>query len=182
MKYGINDRIMPFLLITKYFNCCRLMKRWKMLVMIMAKLLQTTNEKVVYIYDGNMDSDNLDFENVGIVEFDYCVFKNAPNTIDAMYLLQNMEDKHIRIIKEAATKDINEYGIDTLPFTIFREILVKYNAYKSIPDFAAYLTPEFLQEALQTKEVKEMFIDNNIASKEAIHDFLEDVQKQRGKL
>lgn len=64
-----------------------------MLVMIMAKLLQTTNEKVVYIYDGNMDPDNLDFE-------------NAPSTIDAMYLLQNMEDKHIRIIKEAATKDM----------------------------------------------------------------------------
>ena len=43
-----------------------------MLVMIMAKLIQTTNEKVVYIYDGNMDPDNLDFENAGIVEFDYC--------------------------------------------------------------------------------------------------------------
>lgn len=139
-----------------------------MLVMIMAKLLQTTNEKVVYIYDGNMDPDNLDFE-------------NAPSTIDAMYLLQNMEDKHIRIIKEAATKDINEYGIDTLPFTIFREILVKYNANKSIPDFAVHLTSEFLQEALQKDEIKEMFIDNNIASKEAIEDFLEDVQKQRGK-
>ena len=136
--------------------------------MIMAKLLQTTNEKVVYIYDGNMDPDNLDFE-------------NAPSTIDAMYLLQNMEDKHIRIIKEAATKDINEYGIDTLPFTIFREILVKYNANKSIPDFAVHLTSEFLQEALQKDEIKEMFIDNNIASKEAIEDFLEDVQKQRGK-
>ena len=149
--------------------------------MVMAKLIQKTNGKVVYIYDGNMDSDNLDFENAGIVEFDYCVFKNAPNTIDAMYLLQNMEDKHIRIIKEAATKDINEYGIDTLPFTIFREILVKYNAYKSIPDFAVYLTPEFLQEALQTKEVKEMFIDNNIAAKEVIDDFLEDMQKQREK-
>ena len=168
MKYGINDRIMPFLLITNYFNCCRLMKRWKMLVMIMAKLLQTTNEKVVYIYDGNMDPDNLDFE-------------NAPSTIDAMYLLQNMEDKHIRIIKEAATKDINEYGIDTLPFTIFREILVKYNANKSIPDFAVHLTSEFLQEALQKDEIKEMFIDNNIASKEVIEDFLEDVQKQPGK-
>lgn len=134
----------------------------------MAKLLQTTNEKVVYIYDGNMDPDNLDFE-------------NAPSTIDAMYLLQNMEDKHIRIIKEAATKDINEYGIDTLPFTIFREILVKYNANKSIPDFAVHLTSEFLQEALQKDEIKELFIDNNIASKEAIEDFLEDVQKQRGK-
>ena len=134
----------------------------------MAKLLQTTNEKVVYIYDGNMDPDNLDFE-------------NTPSTIDAMYLLQNMEDKHIRIIKEAATKDINEYGIDTLPFSIFREILVKYNSYKSIPDFAVYLTPEFLQEALQTKGVKEMFIDNNIASKEVIDDFLEDMQKQPGK-
>ena len=107
-----------------------------MLVMIMAKLIQTTNEKVVYIYDGNMDPDNVDFKNVGIVEFDYCVFENAPNTIDAMYLLQNMEDNHIRIIKEPVEKDINEYGIDTLPFTIFREILVKYNAYKSIPDFA----------------------------------------------
>jgi len=59
--------------------------------------------------------------------------------------------------------------------------LVKYNAYKSIPDFAVYLTSEFLQEALQKDEVKEMFIDNNIASKEAIEDFLEDVQKQRGK-
>lgn len=152
-----------------------------MLVMIMAKLIQTTNGKVVYIYDGNMDPNNLDFENVGSVEFDYCVFKNAPNTIDAMYLLQNMEDKHIRIIKEAATKDVNEFGIDTLPFTIFREILVKYNAYKSIPDFAIYLTSEFLQEALQNDEVKEMFIDNNIASKEAIEDFLEDVQKQPGK-
>lgn len=152
-----------------------------MLVMIMAKLVQTTNEKFVYIYDGNMDSDNLDFENVGIVEFDYCVFKNAPNTIDAMYLLQNMEDKHIRIIKEPAANDINEYGIDTLPFTIFREILVKYNTNKSIPDFAVYLTSEFLQEALQNDEVKEMFIDNNIASKEAIEDFLEDVQKQPGK-
>lgn len=149
--------------------------------MIMAKLVQTTNEKFVYIYDGNMDSDNLDFENVGIVEFDYCVFKNAPNTIDAMYLLQNMEDKHIRIIKEPAANDINEYGIDTLPFTIFREILVKYNTNKSIPDFAVYLTSEFLQEALQNDEVKEMFIDNNIASKEAIEDFLEDVQKQPGK-
>lgn len=149
--------------------------------MVMAKLIQKTNGKVVYIYDGNMDSDNLDFENVGIVEFDYCVFKNAPNTIDAMYLLQNMEDKHIRIIKEPAAKDINEYGIDTLPFTIFREILVKYNAYKSIPDFAVHLTSEFLQEALQKYEIKEMFIDNNIASKEAIEDFLEDVQKQRGK-
>lgn len=149
--------------------------------MIMAKLLQTTNEKVVYIYDGNMDPDNVDFKNVGIVEFDYCVFENAPNTIDAMYLLQNMEDYHIRIIKEPVEKDINEYGIDTLPFTIFREILVKYNAYKSIPDFAVHLTSEFLQEALQNDEVKEMFIDNNIASKEAIEDFLEDVQKQPGK-
>lgn len=79
-----------------------------MLVMIMAKLIQKANGKVVYIYDGNMDSDNLDFENAGIVEFDYCVFKNAPNKIDAMYLLQNMEDKHIRIIKEPAAKDINE--------------------------------------------------------------------------
>lgn len=152
-----------------------------MLVMIMAKLIQTTNEKVVYIYDGNMNPDNLDFENAGIVEFDYCVFENAPNTIDAMYLLQNMEDNHIRIIKEPAAKDINEYGIDTLPFNIFREILKKYNAYKSIPDFAVYLTSEFLQEALQNNEVKEMFIDNNIASKEAIEDFLEDVQKQHGK-
>ena len=152
-----------------------------MLVMIMAKLIQKTNEKVVYIYDGNMDPDNIDFKNAGIVEFDYCVFENVPNTINAMYLLQNMEDNHIRIIKESTAKDINEYGIDTLPFTIFREILVKYNAYKSIPDFAVYLTPEFLQEALQTKEVKEMFIDNNIASKEAIDDFLEDVQKQPGK-
>lgn len=147
----------------------------------MAKLIQTTNEKVVYIYDGNMDPDNVDFKNVGIVEFDYCVFENAPNTIDAMYLLQNMEDNHIRIIKEPGEKDINEYGIDTLPFTIFREILVKYNAYKSIPDFAVHLTSEFLQEALQKDEVKEMFIDNNIASKEAIEDFLEDVQKQPGK-
>lgn len=152
-----------------------------MLVMIMAKLIQTTNEKVVYIYDGNMDPDNVDFKNVGIVEFDYCVFENAPNTIDAMYLLQNMEDNHIRIIKEPVAKDVNEFGIDTLPFTIFREILVKYNAYKSIPDFAVHLTSEFLQEALQNNEVKEMFIDNNIASKEAIEDFLEDVQKQPGK-
>ena len=147
----------------------------------MAKLIQTTNEKVVYIYDGNMDPDNVDFKNVGIVEFDYCVFENAPNTIDAMYLLQNMEDNHIRIIKEPVTKDVNEFGIDTLPFTIFREILVKYNAYKSIPDFAVHLTSEFLQEALQNDEIKEMFIDNNIASKEAIEDFLEDVQKQPGK-
>jgi len=147
----------------------------------MAKLIQTTNEKVVYIYDGNIDPDNVDFKNVGIVEFDYCVFENAPNTIDAMYLLQNMEDNHIRIIKEPVEKDINEYGIDTLPFTIFREILKKYNTNKSIPDFAVYLTSEFLQEALQNDEVKEMFIDNNIASKEAIEDFLEDVQKQPGK-
>lgn len=152
-----------------------------MLVMVMAKLIQTTSEKVVYIYDGNMDPDNVDFKNAGIVEFDYCVFENAPNTIDAMYLLQNMEDNHIRIIKEPVEKDINEYGIDTLPFTIFREILKKYNTYKSIPDFAVYLTSEFLQEALQKDEVKEMFIDNNIASKEAIEDFLEDVQKQPGK-
>lgn len=149
--------------------------------MIMAKLLQTTNEKVVYIYDGYLDPDNLDFENAGIVEFNYCVFRNAPNTIDAMYLLQNIEDEHIRIIKEAATKDVNEFGIDTLPFNIFREILKKYNTNKSIPDFVVYLTSEFLQEALQNDEVKEMFIDNNIASKEAIEDFLEDVQKQRGK-
>ena len=149
--------------------------------MIMAKLIQKTNGKVVYIYDGNMDPDDVDFKNVGIVEFDYCVFKNAPNTINAMYLLQNMEDNHIRIIKEPAAKDINEYGIDTLPFTIFREILVKYKVNKSIPDFAVHLTSEFLQEALQNNEVKEMFIDNNIASKEAIEDFLEDVQKQPGK-
>lgn len=152
-----------------------------MLVMVMAKLIQTTSEKVVYIYDGNMDPDNIDFKNAGIVEFDYCVFDKAPNTIDAMYLLQNMEDNHIRIIKEPVTKDINEFGIDTLPFNIFREILKKYNAYKSIPDFAVYLTSEFLQEALQKDKVKEMFIDNNIASKEAIEDFLEDVQKQPGK-
>lgn len=152
-----------------------------MLVMVMAKLIQKTNGKVVYIYAGNMDPDNVDFKNAGIVEFDYCVFENAPNTINAMYLLQNMEDNHIRIIKESVEKDINEYGIDTLPFTIFREILVKYNAYKSIPDFAVHLTSEFLQEALQNNEVKEMFIDNNIASKEVIEDFLEDVQKQPGK-
>lgn len=145
--------------------------------MIMAKLVQTTNEKFVYIYDGNMDPDNVDFKNAGIVEFDYCVFENAPNTINAMYLLQNMEDNHIRIIKESVEKDINEYGIDTLPFTIFREILAKYNANKSIPDFAVHLTSEFLQEALQKDEIKELFIDNNIASKEAIEDFLEDVQK-----
>lgn len=43
------------------------------------------------------------------------------------------------------------------------------------------LTSEFLQAALQKDEIKEMFIDNNIASKEAIEDFLKDVQKQPGK-
>lgn len=58
---------------------------------------------------------------------------------------------------------------------------MKYNAYKSIPDFTVHLTSEFLQEALQKDEIKEMFIDNNIASKEAIEDFLENVQKQREK-
>lgn len=43
------------------------------------------------------------------------------------------------------------------------------------------MTSEFLQEALQKDEIKELFIDNNIASKEVIDDFLEDMQKQPGK-
>ena len=43
------------------------------------------------------------------------------------------------------------------------------------------MTSEFLQEALQKDEIKEMFIDNNIAPKEVIDDFLEDMQKQPGK-
>lgn len=58
---------------------------------------------------------------------------------------------------------------------------MKYTAYKSIPDFAVHLTSEFSQEALQKDKIKEMFIDNNIASKEVIDDFLEDMQKQPGK-
>lgn len=29
LKCGITDRIMPFLLITNYFNCCKLVMRWK---------------------------------------------------------------------------------------------------------------------------------------------------------
>ena len=59
--------------------------------------------------------------------------------------------------------------------------MLKYNANKSIPDFAVHLISKFLQEALQKDEIKEMFIDNNIASKEVIDDFLEDMQKQPGK-
>ena len=29
LKCGITDRIMPFLLITNYFNCCKLVMRWE---------------------------------------------------------------------------------------------------------------------------------------------------------
>ena len=92
--------------------------------------------------------------------------------VGAAFILQNLSNNHIRIIQEPKIKDINDYGIDTIPFTIFREILNKYYHTNHIPGFAVYFSKCFLEQALQVDIVREMFIKNNVASEETINDLL----------
>lgn len=140
---------------------------------IVAKLIESTEDKVVFLYDADTIFDQMTKSKSGIVEFDYCVFDSVTSEVGATFILQNLSNDHIRIIKEPKIKDINEYGIDTIPFTIFREILNKFYHTNHIPGFAVYFSKCFLEQVLQMDMVREMFIKNNVASEETIIDFLE---------
>lgn len=145
------------------------------LEVLVARLQENKDGKAVYYYDANTDPDNLNKTHSGIVEIDKCVFEDMkPDVVEKFgeYIVENMVNKHIRIIQEPIAKDINPFGIDSLPFTIIREILYKYLLEHHIPDFAAYLYPDFIKKALQNEEVKKMFIDNDVMSEDEINDFM----------
>ena len=139
---------------------------------IVAKLIESTEDKVVFLYDADLLFDQMTKSKSGIVEFDYCVFDSVASEVGAAFILQNLSNNHIRIIQEPKIKDINDYGIDTIPFTIFREILNKYYHTNHIPGFAVYFSKCFLEQALQVDIVREMFIKKNVASEETINDLL----------
>lgn len=145
------------------------------LEVLVARLQENSNGKTVYYYDANIDPDKLNKTQSGIVEIDECVFEDMePAVVEKFgeYIVEQMMNKHIRIIQEATTKDFNQFGIDSLPFTIIREILYKYLIEHHIPDFAAYLYPDFIKKALQNEEIRKMFIDNDVISEDEINDFV----------
>lgn len=148
---------------------------------VYARMAHSTNETIVYYFVTNSDPENLNDDECGILEMDRSVFEQMkPDDIERLsdYTINQMKKDHIRILKNAKDQSINQFGIDTVPFDILREIFKKYLAHSQIPDFACYFYYDFVKEMIQYEEVRKILIENGAMSKEDVAKLLaEDEEK-----
>lgn len=149
---------------------------------IFAKMISSSKETILYYYDADINPDDLNKENSGILEIDRCVFETMkPDDIEnlAMFMLMQMDQNHIRIIQNCKVQTINRFGIDTLPFDIMREIFEKYLTQNKIPDFACHFSYEFMKVAVQNEIVRNMFLEDGVISKEDLDKLLAENGKEK---
>lgn len=79
---------------------------------ITAVKLNENEDFVTYLFDVNVQWEDLDNEQSGIVEIDRNVFKMLEQNVepDPNFIMKQMYDRYIRIVQQASKMDIDRWG------------------------------------------------------------------------
>ena len=141
---------------------------------ITAVKLNENEDFVTYLFDVNVQWEDLDNEQSGIVEIDRNVFKMLEQNVepDPNFIMKQMYDRHIRIMQQASKMDIDRCCIDRVPYYIVGQILGEYSISHQLSE-----TPIFiLKLVLADDQVRDIFMKHKVMSEQEIEELCEDAE------
>ena len=135
---------------------------------ITAVKLNENEDFVTYLFDVNVQWEDLDNEQSGIVEIDRNVFKMLEQNVepDPNFIMKQMYDRHIRIMQHSSEMDIDRCCIDRVPYYIIGQILGEYSISHQLSETPIFIYPDLLKLVLADDQVRDIFMKHKVMSDE----------------
>ena len=145
---------------------------------ITAVKLNENEDFVTYLFDVNVQWEDLDNEQSGIVEIDRNVFKMLEQNVepDPNFIMKQMYDRHIRIMQQASKMDIDRCCIDRVPYYIVGKILGEYSISHQLSETPIFIYPDLLKLVLADDQVRDIFMKHKVMSEQEIEELCEDAE------
>ena len=142
---------------------------------ITAVKLNENEDFVTYLFDVNVQWEDLDNEQSGIVEIDRNVFKMLEQNVepDPNFIMKQMYDRHIRIMQQASKMDIYRCCIDRVPYYIVGQILGEYSISHQLSETPIFIYPDLLKLVLADDQVRDIFMKHKVMSEQEIEELCE---------
>ena len=142
---------------------------------ITAVKLNENEDFVTYLFDVNVQWEDLDNEQSGIVEIDRNVFKMLEQNVepDPNFIMKQMYDRHIRIMQHASEMDIDRCCIDRVPYYIIGQILGEYSISHQLSETPIFIYPDLLKLILADDQVRDIFTKHKVMSEQEIEKWVD---------
>lgn len=85
---------------------------------------------------------------------------------DPNFIMKQMYDRHIRIMKQASKMDIDRCCIDRVPYYIVGQILDEYSISHQLSETPIFIYPDLLKLVLADDQVRDIFMKHKVMSDE----------------
>ena len=145
---------------------------------ITAVKLNEYEDFVTYLFDVNVQWEDLDNEQSGIVEIDRNVFKMLEQNVepDPNFIMKHMYDRYIRIVQQASKMDIDRCCIDRVPYYIIGQILGEYSISHQLSETPIFIYPDLLKLVLADVQVRDIFMKHKVMSDEEIQKLCDEAE------
>ena len=145
---------------------------------ITAVKLNENEDFVTYLFDVNVQWEDLDNEQSGIVEIDRNVFKMLEQNVepDPNFIMKQMYDRYIRIVQQASKMDIDRCCIDRVPYYIVGQILGEYSISHQLSETPIFIYPDLLKLVLADVQVRDIFMKHKVMSDEEIQKLCDEAE------
>lgn len=145
---------------------------------ITAVKLNENEDFVTYLFDVNVQWEDLDNEQSGIVEIDRNVFKMLEQNVepDPNFIMKQMYDRYIRIVQQASKMDIDRCCIDRVPYYIIGQILGEYSISHQLSETPIFIYPDLLKLVLADVQVRDIFMKHKVMSDEEIQKLCDEAE------
>lgn len=145
---------------------------------ITAVKLNENEDFVTYLFDVNVQWEDLDNEQSGIVEIDRNVFKMLEQNVepDPNFIMKQMYDRYIRIVQQASKMDIDRCCIDRVPYYIIGQILGEYAQSHQLSETPMFIYPDLLKLVLADDQIRDIFTKHKVMSEQEIDELCEDAE------
>lgn len=145
---------------------------------ITAVKLNEYEDFVTYLFDVNVQWEDLDNEQSGIVEIDRNVFKMLEQNVepDPNFIMKQMYDRYIRIVQQASKMDIDRCCIDRVPYYIIGQILGEYSISHQLSETPIFIYPDLLKLVLADVQVRDIFMKHKVMSDEEIQKLCDEAE------
>ncbi len=145
---------------------------------ITAVKLNEKKDFVTYLFDVNVQWEDLDNEQSGIVEIDRNVFKMLEQNVepDPNFIMKQMYDRHIRIMQHASEMDIDRCCINRVPYYIIGQILGEYSISHQLSETPIFIYPDLLKLVLADDQVRDIFMKHKVMSDEEIQKLCDEAE------
>lgn len=145
---------------------------------ITAVKLNEKKDFVTYLFDVNVQWEDLDNEQSGIVEIDRNVFEMLEQNVepDPNFIMKQMYDRHIRIMQHASEMDIDRCCINRVPYYIIGQILGEYSISHQLSETPIFIYPDLLKLVLADDQVRDIFMKHKVMSDEEIQKLCDEAE------